>query len=43
MREHDVQSILKWIGFKPGMVVTEQMIRDAIKYAFDMGYTDGSQ
>lgn len=42
MREHEIQLILKWIGYRQGGLVTEQMIRDAINYAHKMGYTDGS-
>jgi hypothetical protein len=41
MREHDIQQILKWVGYRPGGAVTEQMLRDAISYAHQMGYTDG--
>lgn len=44
MREHEITQILKWIGFYPGaLIITEQMLRDAIGYAYSMGYTDGSQ
>ena len=32
--------ILTWIGFKPGGLITEQMIRDAIRYAYQSGFTD---
>lgn len=42
MREHEIQLILKWICFRQGSSVTEQMLRDAIEYAHKMGYTDGS-
>lgn len=43
MREHELQLILKWIGYSQGVLVTEQMVRDAINYAYKMGVTDGSQ
>jgi len=43
MREHEIEQILKWVGFYPGALITEQMLRDAIDYAHRMGYTDGSQ
>lgn len=44
MREHEIEQILTWIGFYPGApIITEQMIRDAINYAYSIGYTDGSQ
>lgn len=43
MREHEIEQILKWIGFYPGALVTEQMLRDAIGYAYSMGHTDGNQ
>lgn len=42
MREHEIQMILKWIGYRQDGLVTEKMIRDAIYYAHNMGYTDGS-
>lgn len=42
MREHEIRQILHWIGYRPGGTVTEQMLRDAIDYAFQIGYTDGS-
>lgn len=42
MREHELKLILKWVGFVEGKTVTEKMIRDAINYAYSMGYTDGS-
>lgn len=40
MREHEIQMILTWIGFRPGVVITEQMIREAIRYAYQNGYSD---
>ncbi len=43
MREHEINQILTWVGFYHGVVITEQMVRDAIDYAYRMGYTDGSQ
>lgn len=43
MREHEIQLILTWIGFKPGGLITEKMIRDAIYYAYQNGLTDGHQ
>ncbi len=43
MREHEIQLILKWIGYQQGGLITEQMVRDAIKYAYDMGFSDGRQ
>ena len=43
MREHEIKLIFSWIGFRPDGLVTEQMLRDAIDYAYRMGYTDGSQ
>ena len=44
MRENEVQLILKWIGFNlHGGYITEAMLRDAIKYAYEMGFTDGRQ
>jgi hypothetical protein len=42
MREHEIQLILQWVGYRAGSVITEQMLRDAIGYAHSMGYTDGS-
>jgi hypothetical protein len=42
MREHEIKQILKWVGYRPGAVATEQMLRDAIHYAHRMGYTDGN-
>lgn len=35
--------IVNWIGLKPGVVITEKMIRDAIYYAYQNGLTDGHQ
>ena len=43
MREHEIAMILKWIGLKGDGLITEEMLLNAIKYAYDMGYTDGSQ
>lgn len=43
MREHEIQMILKWIGICQDGSFTEQMVRDAIIYAYKMGVTDGSQ
>ena len=43
MREHEIGLILKWIGWKPGTEITEEMLRAAIRYAYQMGHTDGSQ
>lgn len=43
MREHEIQMILKWIGLPKDGLITEGMLRDAINYAYNMGYTDGSQ
>lgn len=43
MREHELQMILQWIGLQAGKVITEQMLRDAINYAYQAGFTDGSQ
>lgn len=43
MREHELQLILKWVGFTEGKLITEQMLRDAVNYAYNIGYTDGSQ
>lgn len=42
MREHEIQLILKWIGVCQDGTYTEQMVRDAIDYAWRMGYTDGT-
>ena len=42
MREHEIQLILQWVGYRAGGVVTEQMLRYAINYAHGMGYTDGN-
>lgn len=43
MREHEIEMILKWVGWIPGTEITEEMLRAAIRYAYQMGYTDGSQ
>lgn len=43
MREHEIQMILTWIGFRPGAIITEKMILDAIHYAYQNGLTDGRQ
>lgn len=43
MREHELQLILEWIGLRQDGLISEQMVRDAIKYAYDMGFTDGRQ
>jgi hypothetical protein len=44
MREHEIQMILNWIGAGDDTrLITEDMIRQAIHYAYQMGYTDGSQ
>ena len=43
MREHEIQMILKWVGLAKDGLITESMLRDAINYAYNMGYTDGSQ
>ncbi len=42
MRAHEIKQILEWVGYRPGAVVTEQMLRDAISYEYRMGHTDGS-
>lgn len=41
MREHELQMILLWIGLQQGKLITEQMLRDAINYAYNAGLTDG--
>lgn len=41
MSEHDILEILKWVGVRPDGLITEQMIRDAIIYAYNMWFTDG--
>lgn len=44
MREHEIKMILNWIGAGDGTrLITEAMLRQAIDYAYRMGYTDGSQ
>jgi hypothetical protein len=42
MREHETKLILKWIGVCEDGRFTEQMVRDAINYAYSMGHTDGN-
>lgn len=44
MREHEIQMILKWIGAADHQrLITEEMIRQAIHYAYQIGVTDGRQ
>jgi hypothetical protein len=44
MREHEIQMILKWIGATNGQrLITEEMLRQAIGHAYQMGFTDGRQ
>ena len=43
MRDHEINLILKWIGFNGLNLVDRQMIVAAINYAYRMGYTDGGQ
>lgn len=42
MRDFEIEQILKWIGFNPRNLVDRQMFVDAMNYAYQMGYTDGS-
>ena len=42
MREYEIQLILKWVGSNRDGTFNEQRIRDAINYAYKMGFTDGS-
>lgn len=44
MRESEIQLILKWIGASSDdRLLTEEMLRQAIQYAYQMGVTDGRQ
>lgn len=44
MREHEIQLILTWIGAADTQrLITEEMVRQAINYAYQMGFTDGRQ
>jgi hypothetical protein len=41
MRQEELELILKWIGYYSGEMLSEEMLPDAINYAYNMGFTDG--
>lgn len=44
MREHEIQLIHKWIGaIGEHRLITEETLRQAIQYAYQMGVTDERQ